>query len=530
MASRDANTEISLGLGDLYLIARRRFWWFTIPATVGLVGSLARALVLPPEYEAEATVAVEPQGIPPTIAESTVVADTETRYDNLTRQILARDNMSAVIDEFALYEADDRTREEQIEELRDRITIAPLPPAIVDPRKEIELTSFRIAFRWGDPKTAARVATRLTRDFLSANLKDRSTIAEGTAEFVAAELEKARALLTDYGQQITDYKENFQGELPEQLLMNRERLERSRMDLASAEQKLGEAQNQSQLIRQEVAELRASIGTTEDDPGRRKNLLELNLQTMLAKGMTEKHPDIVHTRTEIAALEEILSEAAVNPAPASRDEIRLRDELRKYEVNANVYAAEIERLKAEIAEYDQRIENTPRRAAELGHLEKTYENLNEAIRALQLKKVEADMGKNVELAQKGERFRVMESAVEPAVPTSPNRLLWFVAGTLLGILGGFICLVVREMIDQSFHTVSDLQTTLGLPVLAAVPVIELETDATGRRRRRFWGTSSALVLIGMLLSGALYLYYAGFEGASLPRSVEVERVAESVDV
>lgn len=148
MAARDVHSEVSLGIGDIYQIARRRVWWFLIPAVAGVVLSFGLALVLPAEYEAEATVAVEPQGIPESIAASTIVANTESRYDNLTLQILARDNLGEVIDEFALYDGKEGAREDHIEDLRTKITIAPLPPAIIDPRKPVELNSFRIAFRW----------------------------------------------------------------------------------------------------------------------------------------------------------------------------------------------------------------------------------------------------------------------------------------------------------------------------------------------------------------------------------------------
>jgi uncharacterized protein involved in exopolysaccharide biosynthesis len=154
---------------------------------------------------------------------------------------------------------------------------------------------------------------------------------------------------------------------------------------------------------------------------------------------------------------------------ASRDEINMRDKLRDYEVEQSVYSGDVERLKADIAEYEQRIENTPRRAAELDHLEAQYKNITEAIRTLQLKQVDAEIGRQIETTSKGERFRVVESAEIPTAPISPNRPLWFVAGTLLGMMLGLALLVVREMSDQTFHSVNDLQNVLGLPVLAAVP-------------------------------------------------------------
>ena len=69
-----------------------------------------------------------------------------------------------------------------------RLLIEPLPPAIIDPRKPIEIESFRIAFQGRNPKVVADVTNQLTREFLSANLRSRTRLAEGTREFIEGEL------------------------------------------------------------------------------------------------------------------------------------------------------------------------------------------------------------------------------------------------------------------------------------------------------------------------------------------------------
>jgi len=185
----------------------------------------------------------------------------------------------------------------------------------------------------------------------------------------------------------------------------------------------------------------------------------------------------------MAKLDDLIEAQKNDPAPASREEMTMRDKLRDYEVDASVYAGDIERLKADIAEYEQRIENTPRRAAELDHLESQYKNTTEAIRTLQLKQVDAEIGRTIETSSKGERFRVVESAELPDSPIKPNRPVWFVAGVVLGMMLGVGLLVVREMSDQSFHSVMDLQNVLGLPVLAAVPELAAKAAAPPRRFR-----------------------------------------------
>ncbi|MFI5314379.1 MAG: GumC family protein [Myxococcota bacterium] len=475
MTARDLRSEAGVSLGDLYGVFRRRMWWFLAPTGIGLLISGVLALALPPEYEAVATVTVEPQVIPDSLAPTTIASKTETRYENLKLQLLARDSLSSVISDFKLFEGDTGSREDQVETLRKEISLDPLPPAIVDPRKPIELNSFKISFRHRNPKTAAEVANRLARDFISANLRDRTSLAEGTMEFFDQQLQKARADLADIARQVSDYKENYQGELPEQLQLNRDRLERNRIDLAATESKAEAAKDQVRLITQQIQEYRTASATDSTDPSMRKRALELQLNQLVSSGKTEKHPDVVHTRAEMASLDELIASKADEPATSTREEISMRDKLRDNQVDESVLSGEIERLKADIAEYEQRIENTPRRAAELDHLESQYKNVTEAIRTLQLKQVDAEIGRTIETNNKGERFRVVESAELPTSPISPNRPVWFIAGTLLGMMLGVGLLVVREMSDESFHSVADLQTALGLPVLAAVPELAAET-------------------------------------------------------
>jgi polysaccharide chain length determinant protein (PEP-CTERM system associated) len=484
MTARDLRNETGVSLGDVYGVFRRRRWWFIVPTLIALIVSAILALALPPEYEASAIVTVEPQVIPEILAPATIAAKTETRYENLKLQLLARDSLSSVISDFKLFEGDTSAREDQVEQLRKRISLDPLPPAIIDPRKPVELNSFKISFRDRHPKTAAEVANRLARDFISANLRDRTSLAEGTMEFFDQQLQKARADLADIARQISDYKENYQGELPEQLQLNRDRLERNRIELAATESKAEAAKDQVRLLTQQIQELRSATATDSTDPSMRKRALELELNRLVASGKTDKHPDIVHIRAEILSLDELIASKADEPVAASRDEIMMRDKLRDYEVDQSVQSGDIERLKADIAEYEQRIENTPRRAAELDHLESQYKNITDSIRILQQKQVDAEIGRTIETNNKGERFRVVESAELPTAPISPNRPVWFIAGTLLGMMLGLALLVVREMSDQSFHSVMDLQNALGLPVLAAVPELGGET-APARRFLRF---------------------------------------------
>ena len=67
-------------------------------------------------------------------------------------------------------------------------------------------------------------------------------------------------------------------------------------------------------------------------------------------------------------------------------------------------------------------------------------------------------------------------------------------------------MVVRELSDQTFHSVHDVQNALGMPVLATVPAVEIPREMS-RRRLWIWGASSA-ALIALLLVGGTIFWFA----------------------
>lgn len=530
MAVAGDQGELGFSPAELWGVLGRRFWWLAIPSAIGLVVSLILALVWPAEYEAAAIVVVQPQDIPQNLVASTVGTDTEAAFNSIRLRILARDKLSQVIEDLDLYpERKGDPRESVIIHMREYISIAPLPPAVIDPRKPVQIESFRIAFRDRNPEVARDVAARLTREFRAVNIDQRASQAQGTSEFILAELERARRERERVGLELSAYKEKHRGELPEDLPINNQRLTRLSVELTQVRSSLETSQAQVARLKAEESDLRAHGSDGSFDPAQRKQLAEIELGQHLARGKTEKHPDVVITRAEIAELDKLIATNEIrDDRPYSYQEQSLRRELRDHEVRQSVLTRELKRVNGEIAMYEDRIVNTPRRGAEIGHLEAQYLSLTEAIEVLQAKQVAADMGQAVELAQKGEKFLVVESAEIPGQPVSPNRPLFVLVGTVLGLLAGLALLAVREIADESFHTVRDLQGTLGLPVLGTIPAIEVGGGPRGAGGVRRWiGTGLVLLALGAGLAG---LYAARSVVSDLIARAPVTATVEKSDV
>jgi len=154
-----------------------------------------------------------------------------------------------------------------------------------------------------------------------------------------------------------------------------------------------------------------------------------------------------------------------------------------------------------------RIGRTPRVAEQLGAFEREWDHLSRKFREFSDKRLQAGVAADVERRQKGEQFRVLESAVAPLSPSSPNRLLIVAMGLILGLaLGGMTGLLV-ESADTSFHGARQLQGALRIPVLAAIPSILLESDRIAARRRMMRRGVVAAGIVGLVLGSSAFGYW-----------------------
>ena len=518
---RDPQAEQGFSPAEALAVLRRRIWWFAIPATLGVVIGGLVAFLWPAEYEAGSIVLIEPQGVPQELVATTVTADTEARFGQIRLQLLTRDSLSPIITEFKLYEGEP-FMEQRVEAMRDHLNIAPLPPAIVDPRRPVTIESFRIAYRHSSPETAAAVANQLTNKFVNANLRERARAAEGTREFIDSELNKADAERARLSQELMQYRDEHQGQLPSDLQFNQMRLDRLAQNERELRAALELAKRQSAEIRREIREVRIAGSDKTADPASRHRGLELQLNRFRSEGKTDKHPDVVIVKTELEQLERLMGDQINSDAPLSPAESSLRGELRNHEVRMKVISGQLDRVLERIAETEEAIAATPLRTAALSQLEQQLTGLNERITTLQNKKIAADLGQSVELGQKGERFRIAESAEAPTSPISPNRPLVLLVFVALGLAAGTALFATRELMDQSFHSTQDVSSALDLPVLGSISNIRLASEVARARRWLRRGIVTGIAVIAVLAGGGLAFYVYSQIADELPRAERKE--------
>jgi succinoglycan biosynthesis transport protein ExoP len=302
-------------LGDLVGIARRRGKLAAFTALGILLVFYWVAMALPNIYTSYATVLVEPQSVDEELVRAGVQSsDINERLHIMTAQILSRPRLSAIIDKVGLYKDESKymLREEMINLMRSRVRVEPVVPELerqAARTRELVINEFRIFFDDYDAKTARDVAQLLANDFIESHIESRVAISGKSLEFIQGELARLADQIQDVEGKIAKVKNDNPGKLPEDLDPNQRRLERLLSDRAIAQRELAEASSDEAFYRSQLAQA-ASFSSPGDDtsPGRRLELLRLQLTDLHSRGFTEKHPDVVKTKAEIEELEKSVAE------------------------------------------------------------------------------------------------------------------------------------------------------------------------------------------------------------------------------
>jgi uncharacterized protein involved in exopolysaccharide biosynthesis len=165
--------------------------------------------------------------------------------------------------------------------------------------------------------------------------------------------------------------------------------------------------------------------------------------------------------------------ASLDPA-TERLVSQYTDQYNEAQLEAKRLRGEEKNLKEQFAVYQRRIEETPKREQELSTLTRDYELLKTNYQSLLDKKIQAQMAENLERKQQGEQFKVLDPARVPVRPVRPDRNKILLIGTVIGLGLGLGLSWFRETLDQSFHTVAEVEGYLGLPVLVAIPNLKEE--------------------------------------------------------
>ena len=506
------------------IVVKRR-WIVMIPFFLAMIVGIVLSIKLPRIYEASTLILIQPQKVPQNYVQSIVTTDPGERISTLSQQILSRTNLEKIIDEFQLYkgpEFENLYVEDKINSLRRNISVS------VSNDKRRESDAFTISYQGKDPQRVMRITNTLSTFFIDENLRLREAQAVGTSDFLDDELNVMKTRLEAVETQLKNYRESYMGELPEQLDSNLRILDRLQEHLGESQQGLSDAKIRLATLQNEAAALKEQpakvvMGGNNQTESTDLNQLQAQLENLLTR-YTDRHPDVLRLKARIADLQkQSQDQAATDAADAAATDGKAADKGASASTSPEIRAQyneiidEIRRIERDITDttgqigvYQTRIENTPKREQELLSLKRDYENILATHNSLLARKLEAEIAVNMERKQKGEQFRVLDSARLPEKPIKPDmkKLFALIVGAGLAVGGGIIFLL--EYLDHSLKRPEEIESDLKLPVLCTVPeIISRKT----RIKRRIEHVCCALFACASLalFGGFAILYMKGVD-------------------
>lgn len=434
-------------------LAQRRWKWMLAALSLGLAvtGLFARSLDL--TYLASATVLVTSQRISEEFFRPTVESDQLEKVSAILGELLSRQHVVALIEKHGLYPTSEGkepiSMEDKVAQFRLATTVEPdTTHGAVHPGSSAVVYAIRVY--QDSPERAAAVANDIAGNFIDTHLKMRSRQARLTTEFLRRELVQVEEELAKQESAITNFKQQFRGELPGELETNLARLDRLQAQRQSLALQIAETETRMATI--------ATTGPAADSPKERLKGLRAR-HDELAAIYTPEHPSVMAAARQIEALEREVAampdESGTPGSPASTV-----GELRR-QLAATV---------AEFEDLDQRVGLTPKRQEELAALEQRAEILRESHKEFLRKVNQAELAEAVESAQQGERATILDKAVPPGHPDN-SPLKYIVVGIVGSVMMALGIGVLLEIVDSVIVSDAEIEQHYQLPVLGSIAQI-----------------------------------------------------------
>lgn len=468
-------------------------------------------------------------------------------------------------------ELENETKEEVIQAMRDNIKLDSITAEVMDRRTgrpTVATIAFTLSYEGNNPAQVQKVANRLASLYLEENLKTREEMAETTTTFLENEIQELRQSINDQEDKIADFKNKHAQSLPDMEVMNIREVQRLERELEFLEQDIRSAQDrkiqlkgqldtidpdtpgimgpegkfsdpkqQLEYLQTQYTELKASLSEKHPDLIKIKKSIDalketvnLNDQLRLKQNQleklqkeftvaqsqySEKHPDVINLQQSIDLIKQDIDTLSKESnaidkqqaAPENPAYINITTDIERMDNQIQTLEAKRSKLRARIAEYEDRLAMTPQIEAQFRALNRDYLDAQRRYQEVFSKLMTAKTAESLEQGQKGERFTIIDPAMLPQQPFKPNRLAVILVGLILSMGASTGIAAMREVSDQAIWSEKTLAQLSDHKILAVIPNIETAQDRTGKRRKTLI-LLALMIIMGVLFIAAVHFFYS----------------------
>ncbi len=457
--------EIIRYLRALY---RHRYLFIVISLLImTLIGAFS--FTLPKKYSADTTVFIERNVIDSLVRGIAVSPDINDRIRVLRYAILSRDLVTKTLEDIGsdVFTKPMGEQQSYISKLIERINLR---------IRGQEL--FILSLVDKDPVFAQKFVNTLVGKYVEENISSKRDETYGANRFLKEQIETFKTKLEAAEDKIIEFrkKNGIYFSVDEgATLANIRTLAGQIENIELTEDTLKARKKQ---IKSQLDSLPETIDmVSETAEGGRLAQMEARLNNLLLK-YTDNYPEVIRLKSEIEALERRLAKPDNTENKPERTRLtslnplhqELQGQLFGIDAELSSMAARKLNLQRTIAKRENELREVPEARKELGILVQQRDSIRNVYDELLGRMSQSEVSKQMEIGNKAATFRIVDAAVLPEVPVSPNMLKMF----LLAVVGGLGCgvgvIYLIESMDTKVRDVAMFET-LGVEVLAVVPSI-----------------------------------------------------------
>lgn len=469
-----------------YKMLVKRRYLFIVSALLIMSVVVWGSFLLPKQYEAKSTVFIERSVIKDMVKGITISPSVEDKIRVLRYAMLSRESIVNVLKKLDLDTAAKNDRE--LEEMVNRFQKG----------TDINIRGndlFIVTFQDMDPQRAMEYVNALVRGYVESNVSSKREEAYGANRFITEQVklykdkvDKAEESIIAYRQSKGVYMSVDDRALITEIKTYMAEIDAMRIrrnELVATRNSIKQQLRGEEPFTVAVLNTKRAGGSSDTQISMRENRIK-----QLLSSYTENYPEIIKLKAEIEALKAAPKAAGTPDYSVPESEMStlnpihqdLKQRLFQAEAEIGAIDAKLRQMGAVIARKEGELRNIPAEKMKLAELEKERDSHRVIYEQLLARQGQSEVSKQMEVEDKATTFRIVDPAVVPTKPVSPNRVRLILLGILAGIAGGAGIIFLRETLDSSVKESNTLRQ-LGLEVIAVIPRI-FNADEEARIKKR----------------------------------------------
>lgn len=469
---------------------------------------------MPKIYEANSTVLIERNVINTLIKDIAISPSLEERIRVLSYTMTSRNLILKVINELDINvdKENPGDLERLVKKFQDKTVVT-----MVSKKSGKETDWFSVTYRNKDPKLARDYVNTLVRRYIEDNVSAKRDESYEANRFLGDQRKFFKEKLDKIEEDVMNFRRDKgifiaidEKTVVSEIKTAQENIEAIKLQKMELDAKRNLTEKQ---LKEERPYTVAMLGKKEGSLNDKLILLQNKLNDLMTK-FTEKYPDVIRTKAEIEMLKKQLqdsSQDAKKQEGVTTEELstlnplhqKLKEDLSKIDVELAALSAKERHLAVLVESKKEYLRNIPVEKKNLTDLERERDTYKKIDEELVMKLGQSEVSKQMEIQDKSETFRIVDSAILPTKPVSPNRMLLILAGIAAGVGAGVGAVLLRDNLDHSIRAVEDIKKAFNAPVLAVIPRIITEEELN--REKKVDKTVYAVSIAYLLAIGVLFV-------------------------